>query len=125
MWLVWLIAWIVVDDGYVVPSVGDSLSQFFSLLGTATFWSAFGMTLLRTAYSMAGSRGACRGVRLVQRGIQGGARLHCAVYRRIPNSAHNGDNFDAAHLGVAAGGSLDSHRAHGFSALLRADDGGF
>ena len=35
MWLVWLIAWIVVDDGYVVPSVGDSLSQFFSLLGTA------------------------------------------------------------------------------------------
>lgn len=53
MWLVWLIARYVVDDTYVVPSITDTISEFFSLLASATFWKAFGMTLLRTLYSWA------------------------------------------------------------------------
>ena len=90
MWLVWLIAWIVVDDGYVVPSVGDSLSQFFSLLGTATFWSAFGMTLLRTAYSWlaaAALAAVFASFSAVFKGARAFIAPFIAVFRTVPTMA--------------------------------------
>lgn len=51
MWLVWIIAWAVVDDGYVIPSFTETFSQFCLLIVSADFWAAFGMTLARSVYS--------------------------------------------------------------------------
>ena len=51
MWLVWIMAYFIVKDGYVVPSFTDTLKQFCDLMVSAEFWQAFGMTLARTAYS--------------------------------------------------------------------------
>ena len=51
MWLAWFIASVCVDNPYVIPSVGETVSELFSLLfgeGALSFWTAFGWTLLRS-----------------------------------------------------------------------------
>lgn len=51
MWLIWLIAAVGIDNRYVVPSVGDTFSEFIRLLfgeGSAEYWTAFGMTVARS-----------------------------------------------------------------------------
>ncbi len=48
MLAVWLIAYACVKNEYVVPSVGASFKELGSLLVSEQFWSAFGLTLLRT-----------------------------------------------------------------------------
>ncbi|MCD7729098.1 MAG: ABC transporter permease subunit [Clostridia bacterium] len=53
MWLAWLIAYYVQGNDYVIPSVGDSLSALWQLLGEGAFWKSFGGTLLRTLEAFA------------------------------------------------------------------------
>ena len=51
MWLVWLIAAVGINNQYVVPSVGDTCSEFVHLLfgqGAPEYWTAFGMTFARS-----------------------------------------------------------------------------
>ena len=48
MWLVWIIAYAVVKNDYLVPSFWGTAGEFFSLFGQAFFWEAFAHTLLRT-----------------------------------------------------------------------------
>ena len=48
MWLIWLAARFAVGDEYVVPSVSATVGELFSLAGSPAFWSAFGMTFLRS-----------------------------------------------------------------------------
>ncbi len=48
LWLFWLIAYFIVRNDYLLPSVGDTLVETWRLLGTGEFWRAFGGTLLRT-----------------------------------------------------------------------------
>lgn len=51
MWLVWLVAALCVDDGYVIPSAGDTFAELGGLLfgdGAPSYWRAFGMTFARS-----------------------------------------------------------------------------
>lgn len=48
LWLFWLIAYFIVRNDYLLPSVWDTLRETGRLMGTGEFWRAFGGTLLRT-----------------------------------------------------------------------------
>ncbi len=51
--LVWHIACVAVSNEFIVPSIGDTLLQFFTLFGSQKFYSVLGKTLLRTLLSFA------------------------------------------------------------------------
>lgn len=53
LWLFWLIAYFIVRNDYLLPSVWDTLRETGRLLGTGEFWRAFGGTLLRTLAAFA------------------------------------------------------------------------
>lgn len=53
--VVWLIAWRAAGNEYVVPSPAASLREAGRLLGTGTFWRAFGGTLSRALTAFAAS----------------------------------------------------------------------
>ena len=48
MWLVWLIAYPIVRNDYLLPSVEDTAVALWRLLSEAAFWHAFAGTLVRT-----------------------------------------------------------------------------
>lgn len=48
MFAAWALTWSVKGNELIVPSIGSTLSQFFRLLGEGEFWSALGMTFLRS-----------------------------------------------------------------------------
>lgn len=48
MWVVWLVAYAVVGNDYLVPSFFGTAEEFFALFAEGFFWAAFGHTLLRT-----------------------------------------------------------------------------
>ena len=48
LWLVWIIAYYCIRNGFLLPSVGDTFSALGALLGSGAFWRAFGATFLRT-----------------------------------------------------------------------------
>ena len=47
MWAVWLIAYAVVGNDYIVPSFADTMRRLGELLTESFFWRSFGMTLAR------------------------------------------------------------------------------
>lgn len=47
MWAVWLIAYAVVGNDYIVPSFSDTMRRLGELFTESFFWRSFGMTLLR------------------------------------------------------------------------------
>ncbi|MDE7453754.1 MAG: ABC transporter permease subunit [Clostridia bacterium] len=47
--LVWIITYYSVKNDYIIPSLGETFKSFFKCLGEQTFWTAFGLTFLRTA----------------------------------------------------------------------------
>lgn len=55
LWLAWLIAYYSVKNDYVLPSFWDACAQMGRLLADASFWRAFGNTLLRTLWAFLGS----------------------------------------------------------------------
>lgn len=90
MWGVWFVAWLIVDDSYVIPSVGDTVSQFLSLLVSATFWSAFGMTLLRSVWSWLislVSAAALAALSATFKGVRSFVAPFMAVFRTVPTMA--------------------------------------
>lgn len=48
LWLLWIVAYFAVGNGYVLPSVGDTFRAMGGILASGRFWTAFGGTLLRT-----------------------------------------------------------------------------
>lgn len=48
LWLGWIIAYRAVDNGYLLPSFGESAAECGRLLADGDFWRAFGNTFLRT-----------------------------------------------------------------------------
>lgn len=48
LWLVWLIAYFAVQNDYVIPSFGETLSCALDYLADGGFWTAFGNTFART-----------------------------------------------------------------------------
>lgn len=48
VWIVWLAAYPIVRNDYLLPSFPDTLRAMGRLLAEASFWRAFGNTLLRT-----------------------------------------------------------------------------
>lgn len=53
MWAVWVIAYKVEANEYVVPSFTDTMKEAARLLVDSTFWRAFANTLLRTVEAFA------------------------------------------------------------------------
>lgn len=51
LWLVWVIAYYIVRNDYVLPSFWETLRETGRLLGEASFWRAFGNTFLRTLWA--------------------------------------------------------------------------
>ncbi len=51
MWLGWIIAYNLIGNEYILPSVTDTLLQLFITLRSAAFWTAFFNTVLRTLIS--------------------------------------------------------------------------
>lgn len=51
LWLVWVIAYYIVRNDYVLPSFRETLRETGRLLGEASFWRAFGNTFLRTLWA--------------------------------------------------------------------------
>lgn len=48
LWLFWLVAYFIVRNDYVLPSVGETLAQMGGLFLSGKFWEAFFFTFLRT-----------------------------------------------------------------------------
>lgn len=55
MWLVWIVAFYIVRNDFVLPSFTDTFSEMGKLLAEEGFWRAFGGSFLRTLYAFAGS----------------------------------------------------------------------
>ena len=51
LWLAWLVAYECVRNDYVLPSFWEACSEMGRLLGSASFWRAFGNTFLRTLWA--------------------------------------------------------------------------
>lgn len=53
VWLIWLIAYYIVGNDLILPSVGDTFSAALTLLTEAAFWLAFWNTFARTLAAFA------------------------------------------------------------------------
>lgn len=51
LWLVWVIAFFVVRNDFVLPSFWETFRAMGEVLGEGVFWRALGNTFLRTLYS--------------------------------------------------------------------------
>lgn len=52
---VWQIAYACIKNDYILPGIGQTLSQFFALFGDGSFYVALGNTVARTLISFAAS----------------------------------------------------------------------
>lgn len=90
MWLVWLIAYFAVANDYVVPSFTDTMKSLGRLLTEASFWTAFGNSLLRTAEAFVVSfvlAAALSALSTVGRGAAAFLRPVMAFLRTLPTLA--------------------------------------
>lgn len=90
LWLLWIVAALIVQNGYVLPSFVDAFKSMGRLLADAAFWRAFGNTLLRTVVAFLVS--ALLGAALaVLASLKGGIRAFFApvisVLRTVPTMA--------------------------------------
>ena len=87
LWLVWVIAFYLVRNDYVLPSFWETIRETGRLLTEASFWRAFGNTFLRTLWAFLASMAL-------------GIALYCAFSGELlPVAAMAGD----LGLGLAAG----------------------
>ncbi|MDE7296278.1 MAG: ABC transporter permease subunit [Clostridia bacterium] len=90
LWLFWLIAYFIVRNDYLLPSVGDTLAETWRLLGTGEFWRAFGGTLLRTLAAFALSLVLGTGLSIIARlftGVRAFFTPVISVLRSLPTVA--------------------------------------
>lgn len=61
VWLIWLIAYYIVGNEWVLPSFGSTVSEIFRFFTEGTFWRALFHTLLRTlaAFGISFVLGVC------------------------------------------------------------------
>lgn len=90
LWLVWVIAYYIVRNDYVLPSFRETLRETGRLLGEASFWRAFGNTFLRTLWAFLVSLALGVGLAIPAHLI-GGVRAFFApiisVLRTVPTMA--------------------------------------
>ena len=55
LWAVWIIAYFIVRNDYLLPSFWDTFSAMGQLFQSAAFWRAFSSTLLRTLWAFLAS----------------------------------------------------------------------
>ena len=55
LWLLWFVAYFIVGNDYVLPSIGSTFAAMGRILASASFWNAFGGTLLRTLWAFLAS----------------------------------------------------------------------
>ena len=51
IWLAWALAYLIVRNDYVLPSLRETFSELWRLLQDAAFWRAFSGTMLRTLWA--------------------------------------------------------------------------
>ena len=90
LWLVWVIAFYLVRNDYVLPSFWETIRETGRLLTEASFWRAFGNTFLRTLWAFLASMAL--GIALaVPAHLSGGVRAFLApvisVLRTVPTMA--------------------------------------
>lgn len=88
--LVWIAAYFLVRNDYVLPSFWETLRETGRLLGEASFWRALGNTFLRTLWAFLGSFAA--GVALavpahLKRGVRAFLAPVISVLRTLPTMA--------------------------------------
>lgn len=90
LWLVWLIAYHIVRNDYVLPSFEDAIVQMVVLLSKASFWRAFGNTFLRALWAFLASLALGVGLAIPAH-LVGGVRAFFApvvsVLRTVPTMA--------------------------------------
>ena len=90
LWLVWVIAYYIVRNDYVLPSFWETLRETGRLLGEASFWRAFGNTFLRTLWaflvSLALGVGAAIPAHLVG-GVRASSAPLTSALRTVPTMA--------------------------------------
>ena len=90
LWLVWLIAFYIVRNDYVLPSFWETLRETGRLLGEAAFWRAFVNTFLRTLWAFLVSLVLGAGLAIPAH-LKGGVRAFLApvisVLRTVPTMA--------------------------------------
>lgn len=90
LWLFWLIAYFIVRNDYLLPSVWDTLRETGRLMGTGEFWRAFGGTLLRTLVAFALSLVSGTGLAVTARlftGVRAFFAPVVSVLRSLPTVA--------------------------------------
>ena len=90
LWLVWLIAYSIVGNDYLLPSFGETMRECGRLLTEAAFWRAFGNTFLRTLWAFLFSLALGSGLALLS-SLHGAVRAFFAplisVLRTVPTMA--------------------------------------
>lgn len=90
LWLVWVIAYFIVANDYVLPSFWETFSAMGEILSGGAFWRAFGNTFLRTLWAFLISLFLGTGLSLLAV-LNGGVRAFFApvvsVLRTVPTMA--------------------------------------
>ena len=90
LWLVWVIAYYLVRNDYVLPSFWETFREMGRLLTEASFWRAFGNSFLRTLWAFLVS--LALGVALaipahLKRGVRAFLAPVISVLRTVPTMA--------------------------------------
>ncbi len=90
VWLVWIVAYRIIANGYILPSFTETLASLFHTLGEGAFWRAAGNTLWRTLLAFVVSIVLGVGLALIAR-LFDGVRYFLApvvsILRTLPTMA--------------------------------------
>lgn len=90
MWLVWIIAYHAVGNRLIVPSFGDSMSEFFGLFKNNGFWTGLFHTIKRTVIAFLISFAlalACAAIAVTGRGARAFLKPIIGFIRILPTLA--------------------------------------
>ncbi len=90
MWVAWIIAYYSVKNDYLIPSFQSTFAESWKLLGSAEFWSSFGMTFLRTLEAFAISlilAAACAALSAVSKIFSAFLKPVTIILRTLPTLA--------------------------------------
>ena len=90
LWLVWVIAYFLVRNDYVLPSFWETFRAMGRLLGEGAFWRAFANTFLRTLWAFLGSLACGVGLAIpahLVRGLRAFFAPVVSVLRTVPTMA--------------------------------------
>lgn len=87
---VWGISALIIQNEYVMPSIGDTIKEIFSLFGEGNFWLAFLWTIIRTIIAFCVSfvlAGLTAGLGLLFKPLGGILKPIVSIIRVVPTMA--------------------------------------